>query len=152
MSQSNGGVAINSRLTLFPMQASGNQVAGFYAFDPASGFNDTTDASSHSYRVEEIIAGRTPTVSRLIVTYRDLGPVIATFSLSGTTDSQTVVSNSVSLNLGNPIPTGKLMTVVIGLTLTAQNLQLTVSRGAGAGALSLAKVVLCGRVEMVKYA
>lgn len=123
-------------------------VVGFYSFDPTTGFNDPASSSAHSYRVEEVIAGRTPTISRIIVTYRDLGPVQVLFTLSGTNDAQQLVTPVQQIvPLGNRVPTGKLMTKLIGMQLSAQNLQLTIFRPAGSGPLSISKVVLCGRVE-----
>jgi hypothetical protein len=148
MAQSNGGVATTSRLTLYPMLNANTGIVGFYAFDPTTGFNDITAPSTHSYKVEEVIAGRTPTVSRIIIGYRDLGPVAIICTLSGTNDSQQVVQPVTQpVTLGNQVPTGKLMTKILGMQLTAQNLQFTIFRPAGAGPLSITKVVLCGRVE-----
>jgi len=49
--------------------------------------------------------------------------------------------------LGNAVPTGKLMAKILGMQLTAQNLQLTIFRPAGSGPLSISKIVICGRVE-----
>lgn len=131
---------------------------GFYAFDPAGGYNDPNASSFYNWKVEDVMPGRTPTISRVIVTYRDLGKVTAVFMLTGTNDAQQVVGGVTgngsmqSVPLGNAIATGKLMTKVIGIQLTAQNMQLTAIRPAGAGPLSIVKVVMCGRVEMQEYA
>jgi len=123
-------------------------VVGFYSFDPTTGFNDPNAPSVHSFKVEEVNPGRTPTISRIIVTYRDLGPVQVLFTISGTNDAQQVVTPVQQIvPLGNKVPTGKLMTKLIGLQLSAQNLQLTIYRPAGSGPLSITKIVLCGRVE-----
>jgi hypothetical protein len=133
-------------------------IVGFFAFDPAGGFNDPLASSFYSFKVEDVIQGRTPTISRVIVTYRDLGPVTAVFTLTGTTDGQQVAGglngngSMQTVQMGNQLATGKLMTIVIGITLTAQNLQLTVTRAAGAGPLSIAKVLMCGHVEDQAYA
>lgn len=153
MAQSNGGVATTSRLTLYPMVNPQTGVVGFYAFDPTTGFNDPAAASAHSFRVEEVIPGRTPTVSRIIVIYRDLGPVQVLFTLSGTNDAQQVVTPKQQIvALGNRVPTGKLMTKFVGMQQTGQNLQLTIFRPAGSGPLSISKIILCGRVENQEYA
>ena len=149
MAQSNGGVATTSRLTLYPMQSIFGGAVAFYAFDPSGGFNDAQAGGFYSFKVEEVIPGRVPTVSQIIVVYRDLGPVLALFSLSGTSDAQQVVGpQSVVVSLGNAVPTGKIMTKIVPLFLTAMNLQLTVTRGQGSGPLSVVKVILCGRVEV----
>ncbi len=130
---------------------------GFYAFDPAGGFNDPVASSFYSFKVEDVAQGRTPTISRVIVTYRDLGLVIAVFMLTGTQDNQVVggLTGSGSMQtvqMGNQSATGKLMTKFVDISLTAQNIQLTVVRAAGAGPLSIAKVLMCGRVELGEYA
>ena len=123
-------------------------IAGLYAFDPTLGYNDPNNPANYSYKVEEVVPGATPTISKLIVTYRDLGSVFLTFTLTGTTDDQQVVSNSTAVSLGNFIPTGRIMTRNdIGLTLTAQNLQLSWSRPKGAGSLAIVSLVLVGRVD-----
>jgi hypothetical protein len=132
-------------------------IVGFFAFDPAGGFNDPLASSFYSFKVEDVIQGRTPTISRVIVTYRDLGPVTAVFTLTGTLDNQVVGGlngngSMQTLQIGNQLATGKLMTVVLGITLTAQNIQLTVTRAAGAGPLSIAKVLMCGHCEDQAYA
>jgi hypothetical protein len=130
---------------------------GFYAFDPAGGYNDLLASSFYSFKVEDIQQGRTATISRVIVTYRDLGLVTAVFTLMGTQDNIVVggltgASSMQAVQLGNALATGKLMTKFVDVSLTGQNLQLIVVRAAGAGALSIAKVLMCGRVEDAVYA
>jgi len=50
--------------------------------------------------------------------------------------------------LGNRVATGRIMTLnTLGITFTAQNLQLSVSRAPGAGNLALIKLILVGTVE-----
>jgi hypothetical protein len=150
MAQSLGGVATNARLTLYPMVNITNGAVGFYAFDPAGGYNDPNSGSFYSFKVEEVLPGRTPTMGQAIITYRDLGQVTINLLMTGSTDAQTVVSTTIGpFTLGNSSPTGRLMTKIVGLNFPAcQNPQLTIQRAAGAGPLSIAKVVLCGRVEV----
>ena len=159
MSQSFGGVAASTKIYLFPMQNAQTGVTGYHAFDPGKGFNDPVNPSTYKFKVEQIVPGRIPTISRMILTYRDLGIVSVTFALSGTTDQGTIIGNgnppasSITITLGNTNPTGVLFTSVQGLTLSAQNLQLSITRLAGAGALSIASIMLAGRVEVKqKYA
>lgn len=157
MPQSTGGVATNSKLTLYPMLSASTGIVGFYAFDPAGGYNDPSASSFYAFKVEDVIQGRTPTISRLIVTYRDLGQVTVIFFLSGTQDNQVVggitgANSAQTKVLGNVLATGKLMTTFVDVSLTGQNLQLTILRTAGAGPLSIAKVLMCGRVEQGVYA
>jgi len=151
MPQSNGGINSNSRVSIYPMIDIRTGQSGLYAFDaPAGGYNDLNNPSNYFYRVEEIIPGKTPTVSKIVVSYRDLGPVRVTFNLSGTNDNQQVVSVSTGkILLGNQIPTGRIMCRNdIGLTLTAQNLQLSWTRAPGDGPLSIVKILMYGTVEL----
>lgn len=150
MAQSNGGVATTSRLTLYPMQSAipGGPVA-FYAFDPSLGFNDPQAGGFYSFKVEEIIPGRVPTIRKVIAVYRDLGLASFSFSLSGTNDAQGVVGPlTVPVQIGNVVPTNKLMTKLIDIQITAMNLQATIARSANGGPLSFAKIILCGQVEV----
>jgi hypothetical protein len=155
--QSTGGVATTSRLTLYPVVNMATGAIGFYAFDPAGGYDDPAASSFYAFKVEEVVQGRTPTISRVIVTYRDLGLVTAVFTLTGTLDNQVVggltgAGSMQTKQLGNQAATGKLMTKFVDISLTAQNIQLMITRAAGAGSLSIAKVLLCGRVEDASYA
>jgi len=145
MAASNGGTPAPLNIFLIAVSDS------FYQFD-ITNFNDATVPSSYSCKVEDVIAGRTPTCSRVIVSYTDLGVVNVTFTLSGTNDAGALDSISQVVTLGNTIPTGKMLTKVIGLALTAQNLQLSVLRAANAGPLSIVKIRLEGEVETTSYA
>jgi hypothetical protein len=154
MSQSFGGVSASTKIYLFPMQNVQTGAIGYYAFDPTRGFNDPVNPSTYKFKVEQIVPGRIPSITRMVITYRDLGPVTVTFALSGTTDQGTIVGNgnpvssSITINIGNQTPTGVLMTTVQGIALSAQNLQLSITRAANAGPLSIASIVLCGTVEV----
>jgi hypothetical protein len=148
MAQSNGGISQSSRISAYPMTNAATGQAGLYAFDPTLGFNDLNNPANYFFRVEEVVPGKTPTVNKIIVTYRDLGLVTVTFNLTGTNDLQKVVSSSSTVILGNLFPTGRIMCRNdIGLTLTAQNLQLSISRAPGAGSLAIVKILMVGQVE-----
>jgi hypothetical protein len=153
MSQSNGGISQLASIAMMPMQNAATGACGLWAFDPLFGFNDPVNPSVHSFKVEEVAHGRTPTISRLIVTYRDLGVLKITFTLTGSNDAGEIVSATTGeVTLGNANPTNKLLTKILAPTLTAQNLQLAMFRAANAGPLSITKITLAGRVEMQKYA
>jgi hypothetical protein len=125
---------------------------GVFQFD-VTNFNDANSPSFYFWKVEEIIAGRTPTCNRQMITYRDLGVVTATFTLSGYDQSaQTPVLQQSTQTLGTVAATQKLCTLLLGMTLTAQNLQFSVARAANAGPLSIARVRLEGEVERTAYA
>jgi len=148
MAQSNGGISLSSRISAYPMVNVATGQAGLYAFDPILGFNDANNPSNYFFKVEEVVPGKTPTVSKIIVVYRDLGLVTVTFNLTGTNDNQQIAKATTVVVLGNRIATGRIMTLNnIGLTLTAQNLQLSINRAPNAGSLAIVKIVMCGTVE-----
>jgi hypothetical protein len=142
----NGGVVANTWFLFDPTQniASGLSYLGFY--DTAS-FDDQLDGSSYSYRVEDIISHRVPTVNRLVLTYRDLGLATVTWTVTGTNDLLQVVSASVTVQLGNKIPTNALLTKFVDISLTAFRPQLSWSRQPNGGPLSLVAVEMRGEVE-----
>jgi hypothetical protein len=149
---SNGGIPGPLNLLLIPCQQFGTQeVLSFNTDD----FNDASFGSFYNWKVEEIAAGRTPSCTRQIIIFRDLGVVLLTATLSGYNQNladNPFTSVSESFTIGTAGATQKLGAVVRGLSLTAQNLQYTITRGADAGPVSITKVRLEGRVEMTAYA
>jgi hypothetical protein len=160
MSFSNGGISQLASIAMMPMQNAVTGVCGLFAFDPLFGFNDPINSSSYSFKVEEVQHGRTPTISRIIVTYRNLGIVTVSFIITGTNDSTGEdFSATLKATIGTTVPTNRLRTTLFDannsqstLPITGQNLQLTVRREANAGPLSIAKITLCGRVERQELA
>lgn len=150
---SNGGISQLASIAMMPMQDAATGACGLYAFDPLFGFNDPVNPSSHSYKVEEIMQGRTPTVTRLLVTYRDLGIAAVTFVFTFTNDAGEIGTSSISTTLGNAQQTNRLLTKMLfpNSAITGQNLQLTINRAANAGPLSIAKVTICGRIEKQEF-
>ena len=147
---SNGGMSAPLGMLLIPCDQFGTQEQ--LAFDTTN-FNDNSFGSFYNWKVEEIAAGRTPSCTRQIIIYRDLGVATITASLSGyDQNAQTTATNSETFAIGTVAATQKLCAIVRGLSLTAQNLQYTITRGAAAGPVSIAKVRLEGRVEMTAYA
>jgi hypothetical protein len=149
---SNGGMASPLNLLLIPCQQFGTQeVLSFDTFN----FNDNSFGSFYNWKVEEIAAGRTPSCTRQIIIFRDLGTALITATLSGynqNLEDNPFTSVSETFVIGTAGATQKLGAVVRGLSLTAQNLQYTITRGGGAGPVSITKVRLEGRVEMTAYA
>jgi hypothetical protein len=151
---SNGGIGgAPLGLLLIPCQQFGAQEV--QSFDPFN-FNDNAFGSFYNWKVEEIAPGRTPSCTRQVIIYRDLGVATITAMLSGYNQnlgaSSPFVSNSETFVIGTAGATQKLAAIVRGLSLTAQNLQYTVTRGGGAGPVSITKVRLEGRVELTAYA
>jgi hypothetical protein len=152
LAPSNGGMSSPLGLLLFPCQQFTTQEV--LALD-VTNFNDNSFGSFYNYKVEEIAPGRTPSCTRQMIIYRDLGVATITTTLSGYNQNVAdapLVTNSETFTIGTSGATGKLFTIVRGLALTAQNLQYTITRGPGAGPVSIVKVVLEGRVEMTAYA
>jgi hypothetical protein len=154
MPASNGGTSAPLNLFLIAVsQPTGVIISGLmFTFDTTN-FNSASEPSFYNYKVEEIIAGRTPTCSRQIITYRDLGVATITCTLSGyDQNAQATVSNAETFQIGTVAATGKLCSIVRGVSLTAQNLQYTITRAANAGPVSIIKTRLEGRVEASAYA
>lgn len=147
---SNGGLTSPLGVMLIPsVNISG--IGSYYWLNPAN-FNDPSSASSYSFKVEDVLAGRTPTISRIIVSYRDLGVATITLTLSGIDDNQAVQTNSITVNIGTTLATKKVCTLIVGLALSANNLQLTITRLANAGPVSITKIRMEGRVDLRPYA
>jgi hypothetical protein len=134
-------------VALFPCFSTANNRIEFHAFDPMQGFNDPSASSEYHWRVEQIAPYRQATIRRLILTYRDLGEIFATFTITGVNDAQKVISTSQGLGFGNATPTGRLMTVPVDILLTGMNLQVSVKREKNDGPLSIAQLVVVGEVE-----
>jgi hypothetical protein len=155
MPASNGGTSAPLNLFLIPVTDNTHiiNVNGLmFTFDTTN-FNSVLEPSFYNYKVEEIIAGRTPSCTRQIITYRDLGVATITCTLSGyDQNQQATVSNPETFAIGTVGASGKLCSIVRGLSLTAQNLQYNITRQANAGPVSIIKVRLEGRVEASAYA
>jgi hypothetical protein len=145
---SNGGTA--QPLNLFLILGMNFLTPAIWTLDPTN-FDDAGMGGFYFWKEEDVIAGRTPTVSRVIISYRNLGVATFTLNLAGTDDSGATVSNSTPVSVGTASATGRICSKVVGLALTGQNLQVSVSRVPGSGPLSITKVRLEGRVETTVY-
>jgi hypothetical protein len=142
----NGGFLATTFFIFCPTQASDSGASYIGIFDPSS-FDDPNNGSSYSYKIEDVIVGRVPTVRRVILVYKDLGPATITVQLSGTNDNNNIVTASVKAKLGTTGATGALLTAFADVTLTAFRPQLTLSRAAGGGPLSIISATLVGEIE-----
>jgi hypothetical protein len=154
---SNGGVFAQAQIALYPCFNINTQQVEFHAWDPTQGFNDPLASSEYFWRYEQIpgMEGssggfRQPTIRRLIVTFRDLGQVTTTWTITGSNDLGQVVSKSVGIGWGNKVPTFRLMTVAINIVLTCMMPQISVFRDKNAGPLSIAQMFPVGEVEATK--
>ena len=144
----NGGVFATSWFLFFPMT---DLMTGrtFFGILDVESFDDIFDGSSYSYRVEDIGIERVPTVRRVLLVYRDLGLATVTVKLEGTNDNREVVSKSVQKQIGNSIPTRKLLSALVDVQLTCFRPQLTVSRVARGGPFSIISASMVGEAEEV---
>ena len=148
---SNGGTPAALNLLLIPATLfSGGLIATMYTFDPTN-FNDPNSGSFYDWKVEDVIAGRTPTINRVIISYRDLGVASLFVNLSGTNDTGKAVNASKTISIGNAVPLGIILTTLVGISLSGQNLQLSIVRAANAGPVSITKVRMEGKVETTTY-
>lgn len=142
----NGGVLATTYLLFVPVQDSSSGLCYIGTFS-STNFDDSKDGGSYSYRQEDIAPDAVATVHRIWITYRDLGAAKFTITLSGTNDDGQVVTSSAVVQVGNVVPTNALFTEPFGLQLTCFRPQLTISRVAGSGPLSIVRVRMEGETE-----
>lgn len=142
----NGGFVATTYYLFIPVQSSDTGTPYIAIFDPTS-FNDLNDDSTYSYRQEDIVPGRVPTVRRIILTYRDIGTCTITVTISGINDNGSVVSSSAKVSLGTPQASGNLLTKLVDLTFTGYRPQLSYTRTAGNGPLSVVSASMVGTIE-----
>jgi hypothetical protein len=145
---SNGGMLAPLNILAIPCTLFLNPVV--LTLDPTN-FDDQANGSTYSWKVEDVIAGRQPTINRVIISYRDLGVATITVTLSGNDDSGNALSINQVATIGTVAGSKKILSVVLGLALTAQNLQLNVTRPPAGGPVSITKVRMEGKVEMTTY-
>jgi len=148
MPVSNGGIP--RPLNLWVVQSTSTVNPGIFTFD-VTNFNDPFSSSFYAWKVEDIIAGRSATIRRVILSYRDLGVATITVLLSGTNDAQAVVTDSQEVMIGTVAASQVIVTQLVGITLTGSNLQLSISRAAGDGPVSITKARMEGTVETTVY-
>lgn len=147
---SNGGTSQPLSLFLIPSQDVDNNPV-IWTLDPTN-FDDPALGGFYNWKVEDVIAGRTPTISCIIISYRNLGIATFTLTLTGTNDNGDTVTNATPVTVGTVGATGRIASKVVGLALTAQNIQASISRAPGSGPLSITKIRLEGRVELTVLA
>lgn len=146
---SNGGIPAPLNLWILPVTG-GLFLSGMLTLDPTD-FNDPNSGSNYSWKVEDVMAGRNPTINRLIISYKDLGVVNLTVLISGNDDNQNPVLFQEAISLGTVAAPGTLKTAVFGVNQSGQNLQLTIVRTFNAGPMCITKIRMEGKVEMTTY-
>lgn len=112
-------------------------------------FDDPLVSSAYSFRMEDVVLQRVPTIRRVVLAYHDIGKATIGVTIKGTNDDGDPVSASTTVTIGSAEATGNLLTKFVDLELTAFRPQTSINRTAGAGPLSIATVTLCGEVEEV---
>lgn len=145
---SNGGVAATDFQALFPVYDQRRSIGYVAYFDPTN-FNDAAADSALSFRVEDIAVERVPTVRRVVITYRDMGVATLTATVTAVNDQLAVVTDSKTNQIGTTGATMKLMTAFFDLQVTGFRPQLSLSRPANGGPVSISTVTMVGMVEQV---
>lgn len=144
----NGGFLATDSF-LFVPTASADFSQFYIGFFDVTSFDDANDGSFYAYRVEDVDVCRVPTVRRVLLVYRDVGVGTITVSVRGVNDNDAIVSVSSKQVLGTKAATGALLTQLVDLTLTCFRPQITISRDAGAGPISIISATMVGTVEEV---
>lgn len=113
----------------------------------ANNFNDPSAGSSHSFKVEDVFPNMVPTIRRVVLTYRNLGVATLTATIVGSNDTGAQVTATTTTTIGSATNIGALLTAFIDLEFTGFRPQLTLSRAAGGGPVSIVTTTIVGRVE-----
>jgi hypothetical protein len=152
MASSNGGTATPIGLALYPITLGGTLFGTPVIYYVNTANFNTDYVCYYDWKVEDVIPFRTPTTNCIIVTHRDLGLATVTFTLTATNDDGSVSTYAVPMTLGTAAASGRLITFRVPLTATGQNFQLSMTRAASAGPVSIVKIRIEGRVETTSYA
>jgi hypothetical protein len=140
----NGGVFANNYFLFIPVQDV-NTKQCYIGFYDINNFDDTKDSSSYTYRKENVVTNATPTVNRVDLTYKDMGLAKITVTINAVNDNQQIISSSITVQIGNAIPTGELFTIFVPITLTGMRPQLSWTRVTGP--VCITRAVMRGEVE-----
>jgi hypothetical protein len=142
----NGGFAATAFVMFVPVQASTGGGGYISTFSPVS-YDDANDASSYSYRQEDIIPNRVPTVRRIAITYRNIGLATRTITVTAINDAGATVTATQTQQIGDTTADSTLRTIFYDLVVTGFRPQLTISRAAGGGPISIIRASMIGEVE-----
>lgn len=132
------------RQLLVPSQGTTGKVLSIY--DSLS-FDDALDGASYTFKAEDILADRVPTVRRVVITYIDLGVARLDVRLTGVNDAGVAQIATTTVTIGTVAATGNLLTAYADLSLTSYRPQLTLIRGIAVGPIAISTVLLTGTIE-----
>jgi len=138
------GLVQSFRRELIPINGS---VGSLLAYFDSTTFNDPIDGSTYIYRAEDIVMSRVPTVRRVTLTYLDLGVATLAITITGANDLGALVTNTVTITIGNTIPTGLLLTAFADIVITCFRPQLSIFRAASGGPVQITAALISGTVE-----
>jgi hypothetical protein len=142
-----GGVFGSTYYLFIPVQNIITNACFIGMFDVGS-FDDQVDGGFYTYKVEDINQDRMPTVNRVVLTYRDLGPATIFFTVTGVDDNDSKVSaNSAQTSIGTAAASQLLLTKFIDLSISCFRPQLSFTRVSGP--VSVVAVTMRGTVELI---
>lgn len=143
---STGGIFGTNFVVIAPIIDSVRGTGLYFTWNPFD-FNSEED-TTYVFRQEEMQHARQVTIHKIVVTYRNLGKVKVTFSLSAYSNvNETFFSVPKTLVLGSIQADRKLYTKKIDLLINGERPYLTITRKANAGPLALTKVTLVGNAN-----
>lgn len=142
----NGGFQATAYLLFIPTETITGSNAYIGTFSPGS-YDDPVDGSTYSFRQEDVIPNRVPTVRRVVITYRNLGVCTLTVTVGAINDLGVAVIDSQTQQIGDTSADASLRTAFFDLTVTGFRPQLTISRAAGGGPFSIIRASMIGEVE-----
>jgi hypothetical protein len=138
-----GGLSGISTQLLIPMwdSKSGRSYIGTLDYND---FN-TEEASLYAFRMEDVLPGRQITVSRVQVTYRDLGPATLTAIVE---TAQGVIYDE--KKIGTPSGDGSVKSQYFDLEITGERPQLSLFRDKNSGPVSIISAKMITDVEIAE--
>lgn len=138
---STGGISGSLGALLVPTMLNGKSV--ICTFDP-SNFNTEEDIFI-DFRQEVVKDGKKPTVHRVLIVYRNLGPVTLTVSHTAWTEVG-FVRQSETRTIGYTNADKQIYTALFSYVCTGERPQLHISRLANQGALSILRIMIPGNM------
>lgn len=148
------------KYTLYPNlpNLSNNGVTSFFSSISSLLPFNCEQTASYTFKAEDVLVDRVPTIRRVIITYIDKGGASVapftstqfTVTINATDDTGALVTQSKLVSIGSasgPFGTNLLTTVFVDIVITGFRPQLTISRATSAGGLYIVSVLMVGNIE-----
>jgi hypothetical protein len=132
------------RYLLVPSQGTTGKVLSFY---DTTSLDDASDASTYTFKAEDLTAVRVPTVRRVMITYIDLGVATLHVSVTAVNDNGVIVTEQTAITIGTVGATQNICTAFADLSVTGYRPQVQLFRAAGGGPVFISHVVASGTIE-----